>query len=115
MSVDRVRDRVIFNRVPVLGFGLRRPLRLVQRWVRLGSRRPRDANGWRRHLVAEERSARRWELGVCCLTAGALTAAFAPNGRTLAVSRSRYTSPAAPSANRHQEIWLIGSGAAPAA
>jgi hypothetical protein len=38
---------------------------------------------------------------------GLLTLAFAPNGRTLAVSRSRYRAPASPPASWHQEIWLI--------
>lgn len=38
---------------------------------------------------------------------GVLTFAFAPNGRTLAVSRSRFKTPNTPASKWHQEIWLI--------
>jgi hypothetical protein len=38
---------------------------------------------------------------------GVLTFVFSRDGRTLAVSRSKYSSPAVPSAKWHQEIWLI--------
>jgi hypothetical protein len=38
---------------------------------------------------------------------GVLTYVFSRDGRTLAVSRSRYTSPNVPRSQWHQEIWLL--------
>jgi len=38
---------------------------------------------------------------------GVLTFAFSRDGRTLAVSRSHYSSPAVPASTWHQEIWLV--------
>lgn len=38
---------------------------------------------------------------------GVLTFVFSRDGRALAVSRSKYTSPSVPQSKRHQEIWRI--------
>jgi hypothetical protein len=38
---------------------------------------------------------------------GVLTYAFAPSGKTLAVSRSHYAGPSTPRSKRDQQIWLI--------